>query len=101
MKNKPKGPPGYWERVRDKAAELGSDGCTGVTNIYRDCCLEHDCHYALGTTLDGTPITRKEADDRFLACMRCRSKLGWWSPVPLVRWAAVRVFGRMKTHTKI
>lgn len=98
MKNKPKGPPGYWERIYDKAAELGSDGCTFATGGFRDCCIEHDVHYRLGTTIDGYPITRREADARFRSCMQCRSKVGWWSPVAWWRWAAVRVFGRMKTH---
>lgn len=84
----------YWERVRDTAAELGADGCTGATGGWVDCCLEHDVHYRLRTTLDGTPISRRDADARFRACMQSRSRLGWWSPVAWWRWAAVRLLGR-------
>lgn len=86
----------YWERVRDKAAELGTDGCTGATGAFRDCCLEHDIHYRLGTTLGGEPITRREADDRFRSCMMAHSALGFYSPMAWIRWAAVRCFGRRK-----
>ena len=101
MKNKPKGPSGYWERIYDKAAELGSDGCSFASGGFRDCCVEHDVHYRLGTTIDGYPITRREADARFRSCMQCRSRFGWWSPVAWWRWAAVRTFGRMKKGVEI
>mgnify|MGYP003438754089 FL=1 len=84
----------YWERVKDKAAELGTDGCTGATGLFADCCLEHDIAYRLGTTLDGTPITKEQADKRFLCCMQSRSLWGWYSPMAWWRYAAVRVFGR-------
>jgi hypothetical protein len=85
---------GYWERVRDKAGEIGSDGCTGAGAVFRDCCFEHDIHYRTGRTLDGQPITKAQADDRFRACMQARSVLGWWSPMAWIRWSAVRLFGR-------
>lgn len=84
----------YWERIRDKASELGTDGCTGATGLFAECCAEHDVHYRLGATLDGRPITKREADDRFLACMQSRSIFGWYSPMAWWRYAAVRVFGR-------
>ena len=84
----------YWERVRDRAAELGADGCTGATNAFRDCCLEHDIFYRTGKTLDGRPITKAEADDRFRSCMMAHSVLGFYSPMAWIRWAAVKVFGR-------
>jgi hypothetical protein len=84
----------YWERVHDKAAELGADGCSFATGAFVDCCLEHDIHYRTGLTLNGTPITRREADARFRSCMQSRSKLGFFSPMSWWRWAAVRAFGR-------
>lgn len=84
----------YWERVRDKAAELGTDGCSKATGAYVDCCLEHDLAYRMGTTLDGTPLTKEEADKRFLSCMQSRSIFGWYSPMAWWRYAAVKVFGR-------
>lgn len=86
----------YWARVWDKAGELGADGCTGVTGAFVECCLEHDIHYRTGQRLDGTPITRRDADARFRACMQSRSKLGFFSPMAWWRWAGVRIFGRQR-----
>lgn len=83
----------YWTRVRDKAAQLGSDGCSNATGAFADCCLEHDILYRTGMTLDGDPISRRDADARFKACMRRHSRLGWFSPMALIRWSAVRMFG--------
>lgn len=85
----------YWSRVRELASELGSDGCTlsVLGRLYEDCCLEHDIHYRTHRTLDGTPITRDEADARLLACMQRRSFLGWWTPVGWIRYVAVRWCG--------
>ena len=83
----------YWERVRQRAAELGSDGCTLVTELYQDCCLEHDIAYRTGRDLDGHPITRAQADQRFRQCIQARSPLGRFSPLAWWRWAGVRLFG--------
>jgi len=55
----------YWQRVRARAAELGSDGCTSVSEWMQDCCLEHDVHCRTGMTLAGIPIDRFDADERF------------------------------------
>ena len=83
----------YWQRIRDWAARAGADGCTMATGAFVNCCLEHDFHYAHGHTLDGQPITRAEADERFRACMQRHSWLGWWSPMAWIRWSAVRLAG--------
>lgn len=83
----------YWVRVRERAAELGSDGCSGVTNAHRDCCLEHDIAYRLHTTVDGVPLTKAEADTRFRSCLQRRSKAGALSPLAWWRYLAVRWFG--------
>lgn len=84
----------YWDRVRDRADSLGSDGCTMATGLRRECCLEHDIAYRTHATVDGEAIhTRAEADVRFRACMQRRAWLGWWSPVAWARYAAVRLFG--------
>lgn len=83
----------YWQRVRLIAKGLGSDGCTGVGEFYRDCCLEHDIHYRTGCRIDGTPISRAEADARFRECIQARSPWGKLSPMSWWRWAAVRLFG--------
>jgi hypothetical protein len=81
----------YWERVRDKAGELGTDGCSYATGAFQECCLEHDIHERTGATLDGKHITAKESDARFRACMQSRSKLGFFSPVAWGRWSVLRL----------
>lgn len=83
----------YWQLVRDKADALGTDGCTMAGPAFRDCCRRHDLEYRLGRTLSGKFLTRKMADQRFLACMQSRSMLGWYSPIAWLRYAAVRLFG--------
>ena len=84
----------YWERVRDKAAELGTDGCTGATGAFLDCCLEHDVHWRTGKTLDGKPITKQEANTRLRACIQSRSIFGFYSPLAWWRWAVVSLVGK-------
>lgn len=84
----------YWAKVAEKAMALGADGCSGPTlQVHRACCDEHDIHYRTGQRLDGTPITRREADAEFRRCMQERSRLGKWTPMAWWRWAAVRTFG--------
>ena len=84
----------YWEEVRARAKALGADGCSGpAIEWYRDCCLEHDVHYRTGRRLDGTAISRREADAVFRRCMQERSPLKKWSPLAAWRWVAVRLFG--------
>lgn len=84
----------YWDRVRDRAAELGTDGCSWGTNLYRDCCAQHDVERRDGKTVDGDPVTANEAHARFRACMQSKAALGYWSLVPWVRWGIVRLFDR-------
>jgi hypothetical protein len=86
----------YWERVRDKAGELGTDGCSGATGAFVECCYEHDIHWRTGKTLDGRPITEHEANKRFRNCMQSRSRFGFFSPVAWWRWAAVSLVGKQK-----
>jgi hypothetical protein len=83
----------YWRGIKDKADELGTDGCTAGSAVFRLCCLRHDVEYRTGCTLTGGLLTRKQADLRFLACMQSRAILGWWSPIAWGRYALVRVFG--------
>lgn len=77
-----------------KALELGSDGCSGVTEAFLDCCLEHDIAYRTGRTVEGEILTRAEADRRFRECMQAKSRLGIFNPMSWWRWIAVRFFGR-------
>jgi len=100
MKNKPMPGPGYWERVRNKAAELGTDGCTGGSAMFRECCLEHDLHWRTGRTLEGHPISAKQANTRFRSCMQSRSKLGWYSPVAWWRYCIVSLIRQPKEQPK-
>ena len=61
----------YWDRVKAHAHALKGDGCTSSPDLtYRLCCDEHDIHYRTGKTIDGTPITRAEADKKLFDCMR-------------------------------
>lgn len=85
---------GYWDRVRDKAYELGTDGCSGATGAFAECCYEHDIFWRTGKTLNGKPITRKEANTRFRHCMQARSRFGFFSPMAWWRWAAVTLVGK-------
>ena len=83
----------YWDQVRKMAFRLHSDGCTGATELYHDCCLEHDIAYRTGGNIFGERRTRAQADARFRRCMQARSWFGKWSVVAWARWAVVRVVG--------
>lgn len=83
----------YWHAVRQRAAELGANGCSGVPDFHRDCCLEHDIHYRDQRTLGGVSLTRADADARFRYCLQSRSPLGAMSPMAWWRWAGVRLLG--------
>jgi hypothetical protein len=84
----------YWKLIREWAANLDADGCSGVPDFFLDACLEHDCHYRTHHWLDGAPIFRSEADERFRQVIQSRSVLGVLSPMALWRWAGVRLMGR-------
>lgn len=84
----------YWQRIRDWAADLDSDGCTGVPDFHLDACLEHDCHYRTHHWLDGTPIFKSEADARLRQVIQSRSFLGILSPMAWWRWGAVALMGK-------
>lgn len=88
----------YRARVRQRAAELRSDGCTGVPEFYQDACFEHDVHYRTGATLDGVPLTRADADRIFRHRIQAMSPFGVFSPMSWWRWAAVRLFGASAWH---
>ena len=82
----------YWARVRTKAKELNSDGCTGVIDFYLDCCLEHDIAYRTGATVDGKARTHRQADEDFRHCVQSRSYFGTFSPMAWWRWAGLRIY---------
>lgn len=84
--------PEFWARVEARAAALGSDGCTGVSEWHRRCCLLHDVMYRTGQDMDGRAITRAEADYLFWECNRQRTPFSFLSPRSWVRWAGVRLW---------
>ncbi len=90
----------YWKRVRAKAKELRSDGCSGVSDLYLDACYEHDIAYRTGHTVDGEPRTRAQADEDFRRTIQDLSPLGAASPLSWVRWAGVRLFGKSSWRKK-
>lgn len=71
----------YWRTVRSKAKKLKSDGCTGVPDFYLECCLEHDIHYRTHKKMDGTRITKAQADKTLKECIQSRSIFGRYSPM--------------------
>lgn len=90
-----------WERrVRERAAHLGSDGCTKVNEWNHICCLYHDIMCRTGCDLDGHPITREESDYLFWECNRLRSRFSWLSPRSWARWAGVRVGALLKSRRR-
>lgn len=100
----------YWDWIKAEAKAIDSDGCSGVSDIYLNCCLEHDLGYWYGKIpasayanylqdvdeyWEGATITsRSEVDKTFRQCIQSRSKVGRWSPVSWVRWVGVRLFGK-------
>lgn len=84
----------YRDWIDDKAAELGADGCSGVSGAYVWCCKEHDVHWRLGTRRNGTPISRAEADLVFRSCIQRCSPFGFWSPMAWWRWLGLKWFGK-------
>jgi len=83
----------YWQRVRDRAAALGSDGCTAVSEWNRVCCLHHDIMCRTGMDIDGNAVSRQEADWLYWECNRERSMWGlsWYDPRGYARWIGVRL----------
>jgi hypothetical protein len=84
----------YRDWVEDMAAELGSDGCTGVSGAYVWCCKEHDVLWRLGMRRDGTLISKDEANLIFRSCIQRSSPFGWLSPMAWWRWIGLKWFGR-------
>ena len=84
----------YWERVRDEAGRIGSDGCTMALGAYKDCCFEHDIAYRCGCTVDGRCLTKDEADRRFRACIQSHSVFGWYSPIAWARFWILKWHGQ-------
>ncbi len=84
-----------WERIRRIAKALNSDGCTMVSQYCQDCCYLHDIHWKTGRDPDtGQPVSYAEANAIFRDCVREKSRLKRCSPVALIRYWGVSLFGR-------
>lgn len=79
-------------------AEIGvfiaTDGCSGVPDFYLDCCIIHDWWYRTHRNLDGSSITRAEADKRLMKCIQADSWFGKFSPMAWWRYWGVQKFGK-------
>ena len=91
----------YWIDVRREAAYLKSDGCTLVPDFYLDACLEHDVHWRTGMTIDGAPLSTRQANLRFRYVIQSRSPFGKLSPMSWWRWAAVSVTGIFRNDRSV
>lgn len=79
-------------KALDKA--INSDGCTGVKDYFRDCCVVHDLGYRYRIDPWGRFIERSQVDAGLRTCIQSKSKFGRFSPISWIRWAGVRIFGR-------
>ena len=108
----------YWSFVRQEAKRVNSDGCTLVSELFHDACLQHDLGYHYGKDprsayafyLADIPdywdharaVNRGCVDKQFRECIQQKSKLGHWSPLAWIRWSGVRTFGwRAWRHSSI
>ena len=96
----------YWEFIREEAALINADGCTGVSNMYGECCLQHDLEYWAGTSAasayrsyrggapnywrEADPITFEEANSNLKRCHFRESKAGYLNLFAWWRYAVVR-----------
>lgn len=105
-------PLSYQEWVRREAEAVRSDGCTSLTQWYRDCCLEHDLAYRHGKDpqdaylrcllgqpdywRQAQPISRRAADLRLSQCMQRQSPFSLLDPLSYIRFAGVRLFNYLR-----
>lgn len=69
---------------------INSDGCTGVPDFYRRGCVIHDFYYRTHRNLDGTPITKRQADRVLRLYIQSKSLFGIFSPMAWWRYWGVR-----------
>lgn len=76
-------------------ALVKGDGCTSAPDLwFHRACMEHDADYAIKIDEFDRPITRLQADNRFLTNMR-KDAPNWIirNTLPFLYYAAVRIFG--------
>ncbi len=81
------------EYVRTLKVAINSDGCTGVIDVYGNCCVFHDLGYRFHIDIYGRPVDRNQVDDGFRRCMQKKSLMKWFNPMSWWRYAAVRWIG--------
>lgn len=97
--------PAYREAVRQEAARIKSDGCSGPTvQLYRDGCFEHDIHCAFHRDFaNGAPIEQEDADLMMKWYIQHHSWFGRFSPMAAWRYRALSRhalgFGRASWET--
>ena len=89
----------YWPSLTQDDFDLigkfvESDGCTGVPDFYRDCCVIHDWWFRTHRNLDGTSITEARANSNLKQCIQTRSVLGKASLIARLWYWGVRKFGK-------
>lgn len=92
----------YRKWLEEEGAKVGSDGCTGVAEVYHHCCIEHDLAYRhhkdprvaylIGWD-DCSEMKRSIADQHFKQCIQLSSPLKKWSAMAYWRYFAVRLAG--------
>lgn len=96
----------FWDWIREEAALINADGCTGVSNLYGECCLQHDLEFWAGKSAasayrhyrNGEPeywvtaerITFEGANSNFKKCHFRQSKAGYLNLFAWWRYAVVR-----------
>ena len=83
----------YWDAIVKIAVDRSFDGCSGVTQLYQECCFAHDLHYADHKEIYGNPITRWQSDLQFLKDMQVRSPAGYLDEVAWKRFFWLRLSG--------
>lgn len=88
-----------WHKLTEKDfAKIGlfiaSDGCSGVPDFYLNCCILHDWFYRTHRHLDGSPITKLQADKILKECDQRKSILGKASIIARLWYWGVRNFGK-------
>jgi hypothetical protein len=89
------------QSLKERWSSYRGDGCSAVPDLWlKEACRRHDRHYTFGTHMDGTPITRWEADLEFLKDAR-RDAPGFTpigrfitrNTIPFIYWLGVRLGG--------
>ena len=93
--------------IREEAALINADGCTGVTNWNGICCLIHDLEYGHGKSAadaygryrggdpnywrNATAVTFEDANAHFKACNFRESTAGYLNPFAWIRYGAMKM----------